>query len=50
MGLTMREALSVPLSILLDLIAVQQIKLEGAERKRTEQDEQDDFFALLNFQ
>ena len=32
---------------LLDLIAVEQIKCEGARRKPTEQEEQDEFLAQL---
>lgn len=44
-GLTRDESLSVPLGELLDLIAVEQIKNEGAKLKENETDE---FFALLN--
>lgn len=33
---------------LLDLIAIEQIKREGFERKRTEDEEVDDFFRMLS--
>ena len=49
MGLTRNESLALPLGQLLDLIAVNQIKTEGAEPKRTQQEEEQDFFNLLNW-
>lgn len=49
MGLTRNETLSIPFSCLLDLIAVEQIKNEGAEIKPTFTDEQDEFIRLLSF-
>ena len=49
MGLTRNEALSIPFSLLLDLIAIEQIKNEGAHRKASEADEEEEFFRLLAF-
>ena len=49
MGLTRLEALDLPLSVLLDLIAVHQIKTEGAEHKLTKEDEAQAFMRLLTF-
>lgn len=49
MGLTRNEALSIPFSQLLDLIAVEQIKNEGAEQKLTKEDEEAEFMHLLSF-
>lgn len=43
-GLTYREASAMPFGYLLDLIAVEQIKNEGAKEKKPDND---DFFALL---
>lgn len=48
LGLCREEALSVPLSELLDLIAVEQIKSEGARQKLTQEEEQDEFMRLLD--
>jgi len=42
------EALCVPISELLDLIAVEQIKTEGAQQKLTLEEEQDEFVSLLD--
>ena len=42
MGLTFDETLDIPIGDLLTLIAIEQIKAEGAEEKQN-----DDFFALL---
>ncbi len=39
--------MSIRFGELLDLIAIEQIKREGAVRKRTEQEEQDEFLAQL---
>lgn len=47
MGLSMQEALTVPYSLLLDLVAIEQIKHEGAERKLSVQEEQDEFMKML---
>lgn len=38
----------MPLSELLDLIAVEQIKSEGAQQKLTQEEEQDEFMRLLD--
>jgi len=38
----------IPLSLLLDLIAVHQIKEEGFEYKLTRAEEEEDFFRLLD--
>lgn len=46
----MQEALLVPFSVLLDLVAIQQIKEEGAERKLTEEDETDEMLRLLDYE
>lgn len=43
------EALSLPLSELLDLIAIEQIKAEGAKQKLTLAEEQDEFMKLLKW-
>lgn len=48
-GLTRLEALDLPLSVLLDLVAVHQIKTEGAEHKPTKEDEAQAFMRLLTF-
>lgn len=48
-GMTRDETLSIPYSQLLDLIAVHQIKQEGAEAKPTEAEEMDDFMRLLSY-
>ena len=49
MGLTLHEALSVPFSLLMDLVAIHQIKVEGAERVLTAEEEQDEFMRLMSF-
>lgn len=49
MGLTLGEVMSIPFGLLQDLIAIQQIKVEGAERVLTQEEEQDEFFRLLSF-
>ena len=43
------EALSIPYSQLLELIAVHQIKQEGAGAKPTEAEEMDDFMRLMSY-
>lgn len=45
----MQEALSIPFSLLMDLVAIYQIKIEGAERKLSAEDEQVEFMKLLQF-
>ena len=50
LGLSRDETLTVPFSLLLDLIAVEQIKNEGAEQKLSAQDEEAEFFRLLSYQ
>ena len=42
------ETLSLPLSELLDLIAIEQIKNEGAHPKLTLEEDQEEFMKLLN--
>ena len=49
MGLTRDEALSIPFSMLLDLISIQQIKEEGAKRKRSQEDEEQELMYLLSY-
>lgn len=49
MGLTRDETLSIPFSQLLDLIAVQQIKVEGAKQKPTEEEETEAFLQLFTY-
>lgn len=48
-GLSREETLSIPFSQLLDLIAIEQIKHEGATAKLSEQEEDAEVFRLLNF-
>lgn len=48
MGLGYQETLDLPMGELLDLIAIEQIKHEGAKLRRSEADEEEAFFALLN--
>lgn len=43
------ETLSIPVGELLSLIAVHQIKLEGMKIKKTQEDEETEFFELLNW-
>lgn len=45
----MTDVLDLPLGLLLDLIAVQQIKQEGAKQKRTALDEEAEFLRLLSY-
>ena len=49
MGLTLGETMSIPFGLLQDLVAIHQIKVEGAERVLTQEEEQDEFFRLLSF-
>lgn len=49
MGLTRDETLSIPFSLLLDLIAVEQIKVEGLERKHTAAEEDAELMHVLSF-
>ena len=46
MGLSMHEALTAPYALILSLIAVSQIS-EGAERKLSTEEEQDEFMKML---
>ena len=46
MGLTYDQALDIPFGELLDYVAIEQIKHEGAKLKNSA-DETDEFFALL---
>jgi hypothetical protein len=48
-GLSRNEAYSIPYGELCDLVAVEQIKTEGAKAKRTKGDEEREFFRLLSF-
>lgn len=48
-GLTRQEALNEPFGGLLDLIAIHQIKVEGAKRKKTAEDQEREFLALLSY-
>ena len=49
MGLSYDECMAVPFSLLLDLIAIQQIKKEGAKRKPSAAGEMEEFERLLTF-
>ena len=49
LGLTRDEALAIPFSLLQDLIAVEQIKVEGFERKRTQAGEYRELMRVLAF-
>lgn len=48
-GLSRRETLALPFGELLDFIAIQQIKNEGAKRKLTIEDNENEFMRLLSF-
>lgn len=48
-GLSRIEALVLPFGELLDFIAIQQIKSEGAKRKPTIEDNESEFMRLLSF-
>ncbi len=39
--------MDMPFSLLLDLVAVEQIKMEGAEYQMTDAEEEADFFRVL---
>ena len=41
--------MDIPVGLLLDLIAVQQIKEEGAKQKRVVRDQEEEFFRLLSY-
>lgn len=45
-GLTYEQAMNLPLSLILDLVAVQAIEEGGAERKMTGQDARDSLLAM----
>lgn len=49
MGLTRNEALTIPVGELLTLIAIHQIKVEGATQKKTMEAEAAEFFDLLTW-
>lgn len=50
MGLSWDQTLAVPLSTLLDMIAVHQIKEEGFEYRLTKAEEEQEFFRLLEIE
>lgn len=41
--------MDIPVGLLLDLIAVQQIKEEGAKQKRVVRDQEGEFLRLLSY-
>lgn len=47
-GLTYDQTMDLPLGELLDLVAIEQIKHEGARLKHSAGDGEEEFFALLN--
>lgn len=47
-GLKYKEALSLPFGELLDLIAVQEIKEEGAKYKKNRKDEETEFWDFMD--
>ena len=49
MGMTRKDTLALPFGELLNMIAIEQIKHEGATRKRSQADEEADFMRLLSF-
>lgn len=48
MGMSAEEALGCPFGLLQDLIAIHQIKTEGAERVLSPEEETDDLLSLLS--
>lgn len=48
-GLSHEAAYSIPFGELCDLIAVEQIKNEGAKLKKSKQQEEAEFWRLMNF-
>lgn len=48
-GLSREEALTIPFAELLDLVAVHQIKTEGARQKVTRAQEEEAFWELLTW-
>ena len=48
-GLERSDILKLPYAEMLDLIAIEQIKHEGAKLKKTTKQEQEEFFDLLKF-
>ncbi len=48
--MTYEQAYMLPFGELCDLIAVEQIKVEGADKKRTRQEEEDAFWELMAWQ
>ena len=49
LGLTREETLTVPFSFLLDLIAIDLIKNGLVERKMSEEEEEAEFFKLMEY-
>lgn len=49
MGLSYQETLDLPYGELSDLVAIEQIKNEGAKLKAADYEEQDEFFDLLSW-
>ena len=49
MGLSRTETLLIPVGELMSLIAVHQIKMEGHQRKLTQEEESNEFFSLLEW-
>ena len=47
--MTRTEALTIPVGELMSLIAVHQIKVEGHQRKLTQEEESNEFFNLLEW-
>lgn len=48
-GLTQTEALDLPFEVLMSYIAIEQIKNEGAEQKKSVSEEEAEFMRLLDF-
>lgn len=49
MGLNLNEIMALPIGFLLDLIAIEQVKNEGATLKKSEDEEADEFMRLLEY-
>lgn len=49
MGLSRNESLLIPVGELMSLIAVHQIKTEGAKQMATQEQEEAEFFELLEW-
>lgn len=48
-GLSFSETMTMPIGYLLDLIAIEQVKNEGAALKKSEDEEADEFMRLLEY-